>query len=192
MGKTYSLQPVAGTPVRMVCGYLPLSPGQESLGVLLAPVMAACTLPGLGHNFGLAPAKGILKGTGQQGNHVGGRVMVLVCEVATVSTVLVPTGVYLSSLGGGRKENGVLQLLCSWRSLPEIPGPPIHALRLVNTSLSCTTQAFLKLLLLCSISVGYLLCCLFKGKYSVSSALLALSEPSLLSIKIPSVKPYGL
>ena len=61
-------------------------------------------------------------------------------------------------------------------------------LRLVNLPPFHILHIFFKLLLLCCISMGLILCCLFKGKDSVSYCLLALPEPHLLISKVPDVK----
>lgn len=60
------------------------------------------------------------------------------------------------------KGNCVHQLLCSWRILPKIPGPPVHALWLVNKSPSYIAQVFFRLLLLCCISL-YLFSAIYCG-----------------------------
>lgn len=65
--------------------------------------------------------------------------------------------------------NGTCQLLCSWRSLPKISVPLEHTLSWVNNFPSHRPQMFFKLLFLCCISSGYVLCCIFKGRDSVSS-----------------------
>lgn len=68
--------------------------------------------------------------------------------------VLVPPGVCVSSLedrGGIYCQTVLLFLEESHKD----PAPPAaHALRLVNKPPSCVPQAFFKLLLFCSISVG--------------------------------------
>ena len=76
-------------------------------------------------------------------------------------------GVHVSRLGG-REGNDLHQPSCSWRSLPGIPTPSAHALRLVNKTLSCIPLAFFKLMFLCSIYLACLLCCLFKGRDSLA------------------------
>ena len=71
------------------------------------------------------------------------------------------------------------KLICSWRSLPKIPAPVAHALRLVSKSPSWIHQAFDRLLLLCCI-LGGAIC------YVVSLRLgLSFLSPSLLSHKPP-------
>lgn len=96
----------------------------------------------------------------------------------------------MSSLGVGEvgEGNGAFQLLSSWKSLPRIPVPPTHALRLVNTSLSHILEAFFRLLLLCRISTGLLLVLFMHGD-SVSSALSAILELSLLILKLQVLSP---
>lgn len=54
-------QPSAGAAVGLLCVVLFPSPwGRSHFGVVLAPVGAACTLPGSWHHFVWAPAKSIL------------------------------------------------------------------------------------------------------------------------------------
>ena len=70
---------------------------------------------------------------------------------------------------GAEERNSTCQLHCSWRSSSVIPAPPGHAPKCVKYSASCMSQALWKLLLLLCISVGCLLCCLFKNGDSASS-----------------------
>lgn len=66
-----------------------------------------------------------------------------------------------------REGNGT----SSQRNLPQISVPLGNALILANNSPSCVPQVFFKLLLLCCISLGCLLYCLFQGGDSVFSHL---------------------
>lgn len=70
---------------------------------------------------------------------------------------------------GAEEGNGTCQFLCSWKISLAIPVLPGHTPKLVSDPFSHMPQATFKLLLLCYISMDCFLCCLFKGKHSVSS-----------------------
>lgn len=77
--------------------------------------------------------------------------MLLTSEVESVGADLVPAGVHVARLWSVvGKGNGTQQLLCSCRSLPKIPTPPVPALKLVYES--PFIGDFFKLLLLYYIS----------------------------------------
>lgn len=71
--------------------------------MVLAPIGAAYTLPGLWHHCGWAPAMNVLDGVDLQCVE-GGWVGVLASSVMSIYATLVPTGVHVFMLGdGGRK-----------------------------------------------------------------------------------------
>ena len=62
-------QPTGGSAVRLVCVLIFFFPqAAVTFGVMLVPVGAACTLPGLWHCFGWVLAKVILEGVCCQEN----------------------------------------------------------------------------------------------------------------------------
>ena len=64
-GPHYCPQPAAGPVVRLLHMVIfPFTQGRNHFGVVLAPIRAACTLPGLWKSFGYATAKGESEGAG--------------------------------------------------------------------------------------------------------------------------------
>lgn len=70
------LQPPAGAAIGQVCVVIFPSPwGRSHFGVVIASVLAACSLSGLRHYIHWALSKDIFKGTGWQGNVVLGCIL---------------------------------------------------------------------------------------------------------------------
>lgn len=62
-------QPPAEATVKLVCVDIFYCPqGRSDFGIVLDPVGAVCTLPGLSHHFGWDPAKDVLKDLDPQKN----------------------------------------------------------------------------------------------------------------------------
>ena len=97
----------------------------------------------------------------------------LLSWVKSLDAVLVPSlpcprlSMYLG--WGAGERNGTLQLFCPWRSLPKIPAPPAHALRLVSKFPShILCRHFSNCCLYAVSQWGCLLHCPFKDGDSVS------------------------
>lgn len=95
--------------------------------MVLAPVVAACTLPDLWHHFGWILCKGVLEGVGPQENFGMGHAFNNLSAVCWYFAVCMD--VHVSRLGKwcppALVPGGVSHL-------PMTPAPPAQALRLVN------------------------------------------------------------
>ena len=156
-----------------MCGYVPLSPGQEPLwsgdlstGCLQVPLWMTLAVGwGKSTEYGGEVCDvskmcfSLLLGriwscfgwtpAEQIGNGVG-----VVSKLVEEHSHCFPQVFVFLNWGMG-EGNGAHQLFCFWRSLLKIPALSAHVLRSANKS-SHIPQVSFKLLLLCSISVGLL------------------------------------
>lgn len=173
--QTRCLLPVQswGRSWTVVCGCCPLSLGRSHFGVMLAPVSAACTLPGSWRCFGAALG-GFRPGVYWKDRSVGGdqrcsklvqklarlemgicsRVqgwgMLLARQVESVPVALVPRGAVC------READSTHKLFFSWKSLSNIPAPPALGSE-ISKSVFSYNPAFFRPLLLCCL--GTAICC---------------------------------